>query len=83
MSNNPCRDLILYDPSPNLYKGLVLKAGCSNLQTGERWINIDYLVAYTLAHAPLIITYDIACQLRRSPHMCAYQAETDWASCAP
>ncbi|KAJ7836846.1 hypothetical protein B0H13DRAFT_2318013 [Mycena leptocephala] len=80
MSNNYCRDLVLYDRTLEFYKALVLKAPTS-LQTGERWINIDHILNLHRANVPLVIVYDIACQYR--PHMCPYPAETDWANCAP
>ncbi|KAJ7830592.1 hypothetical protein B0H13DRAFT_2313484 [Mycena leptocephala] len=79
--NNLCRDLVIYDPTLELFKALVLKAPTRNLQTGERWINIDHLFNFPWANVPQVIVYDIACQYR--PHMCAYRAETDWANCAP
>jgi hypothetical protein len=44
---------------------LLRKNGVCNLQKGERYINMDYILASTLVDVPLfflLIVYDIACQ---------------------
>ncbi|KAJ7841229.1 hypothetical protein B0H13DRAFT_2365842 [Mycena leptocephala] len=76
--NNLCRDLVIYDPTLELFKALVLKAPTRKPAN----VGLTSTISSTsLANVPQVIVYDIACQYR--PHMCAYRAETDWANCAP
>ncbi|KIP01514.1 hypothetical protein PHLGIDRAFT_80473 [Phlebiopsis gigantea 11061_1 CR5-6] len=46
--------------------GFILPNGVGDLQKGERYCNMDYIVASTLSlvekYPPLVLSYDIACQ---------------------
>ncbi|EKM51329.1 uncharacterized protein PHACADRAFT_165908 [Phanerochaete carnosa HHB-10118-sp] len=46
--------------------GFILPTGVGDLQKGERYCNMDYIVASVLSHykdfPPLLLSYDIACQ---------------------
>ncbi|EKM53869.1 uncharacterized protein PHACADRAFT_29178 [Phanerochaete carnosa HHB-10118-sp] len=46
--------------------GFILPTGVGDLQKGERYCNMDYIIASVLSHykdfPPLLLSYDIACQ---------------------